>query len=157
MKGRAGRYGQGTVGESIVMCKNVSEFRQVKELMLSKPCQLSSCLDKSAMAMSRVVLEAIASGMAKSRSDLNIYLQHTLLFHQSSDNGLTAMGWAIKSLEFLESNGFIDSKLDNEIIPTQLGSATLASSLNPEDSLFIYRELKRGLKSLVLVNEVRLN
>jgi replicative superfamily II helicase len=155
MKGRAGRFGQGLIGESIIMCKNTHEFKRVRELIMEIPSKLTSCLATSEKAMSQVVLEAIANRMADSEDSLKLYLQFTFYGHQSITNNGSVIESALTALKFLLENEFL-VKNNESISPTSLGSATLISSLKPEEALFVYHELIRAMKNLVLINELHL-
>jgi DNA polymerase theta len=53
-------------------------------------------------------------------------------------------------LSELEHLKLIEQKADSSYSSTQLGTAIVASSLNPEDGIFIHGELKRATQSFVM-------
>jgi len=65
-------------------------------------------------------------------------------------------------LKFLEDNEFIRLKQweavdkEPEYMPTQLGSACLASSLAPDEGIIVYKELQKARQCFVLQNELHI-
>jgi DNA polymerase theta len=154
MRGRAGRFGLDTFGESIVMCSE-SEFPKCLDLLRSKPRNLESSLAFSEMGMSRGILEAVVNKMAETKDDVVRYLEHTLLFHQATDEGLKGKESCEESLRYLIGNEFLQfEERSGLLIPTKLGVACFASSLDPIEAVFLYKELVRAQKHFVLVDEL---
>jgi DNA polymerase theta len=150
MSGRAGRKGKDTFGESIIMCEQ-KDFEKCKELVLAKHKPLESCLGEME-CLKRAILEVIASRIVKSPDDLAAYIQKTLLYHHSSLTREKAMKSALDIIQFLILNDFMDFK-DGEYIPFRLANATLASSLSPEEALFVSREIKRDIGKFCLLDD----
>ncbi|OUC48445.1 hypothetical protein D917_01204 [Trichinella nativa] len=51
-------------------------------------------------------------------------------------------------LQYLQENDFISVTEDN-ILPTQLGCATVGSSMSPDEALYVYKDLKKAKSALV--------
>ena len=60
------------------------------------------------------------------------------------------------SLDDLASMGFVHKDEDGAYQATQLGKAVVASSLEPEDGAFVYRELQRALRAFVMDGEMHI-
>jgi DNA polymerase theta len=58
------------------------------------------------------------------------------------------------ALQELLSTGLLCLKDDASYEPTQLGQAIVASSLSPEDGVFVHDELKRTLQAFVMDGEM---
>ena len=134
----------------------------------------------------RALLEIIASGIATTSQDIEFYIMCTLLFaelsqrfHKSpksasskitpSKNPATLAQSLLQStIEYLLANEFIsvrdaaDKTVESGKISsatyyaTQLGAATVASALSPEEALIVFAELRKARKSFVLENELHI-
>uniref|UniRef100_UPI00398EBF00 DNA polymerase theta n=1 Tax=Pristiophorus japonicus TaxID=55135 RepID=UPI00398EBF00 len=169
MSGRAGRKGVDTMGESILVCKNAERAKGVSLLQGSlKP--VHSCLVKKegegvTTSMIRAILEIIVGGVASTPKDVRVYASCTLLAasHRESE-AASIQGNAIEdSIEYLMENELIqileeDQEGDKIQLyrPTQLGAATLASSLSPPDALRIFADLQKAMKGFVLENDLHI-
>lgn len=181
MVGRAGRKGVDTLGESILMCKP-SERTKVISLFKSSPKSIHSCLcaqvssrakavrgsGGSGLAiLKRALLEIIVSGVASTKEEIQLYVSCTLysaeLGAQASQEDLTAH--LDTTLDFLLCHDFIFAKTTRplpdatpitELCPTQLGVATVASSLSPDEALVLFEELRKARKNFVLENELHI-
>ncbi|KRY60979.1 DNA polymerase theta, partial [Trichinella britovi] len=58
-------------------------------------------------------------------------------------------------LQYLQENDFISVTEDN-ILPTQLGCATVGSSMSPDEALYVYKDLKKAKSALVLETDLHL-
>ncbi|KKF96101.1 DNA polymerase theta [Ceratocystis platani] len=77
------------------------------------------------------------------------YLSKTLLYHYDESMDLASL--TTKCIDQLQELKVVEySDVKEEYTATQLGQAIVASSFNPEDGLFIHRELQRALKSFVM-------
>ena len=181
MVGRAGRKGVDELGESILMCKP-SERSKVVDLFKSAPRKISSCLYKKEgtprmknnfSAMKRALLEVIASGVASKEQEIKLYASCTLYFAElevnTADNPMTSLSKPLsETMAFLSQNDFIssrpqpadiqspDSGPTQEFYATQLGMATVASALSPDEALVVFGELSKARKRFVLENELHI-
>ncbi|XP_072116401.1 DNA polymerase theta [Mobula birostris] len=169
MSGRAGRKGVDTMGESILVCKR---SERTKGMSLLQGClrPVHSCLVKEegegiTTSMIRAILEIIVSGVASTPEDVRVYTSCTLLAASALESEVTSIqGNAIEdSIEYLMENEFIqilEEDRDGDKIqlyrPTQLGAATLASSLSPPDALRIFADLQKAMKGFVLENDLHI-
>jgi replicative superfamily II helicase len=85
--------------------------------------------------------------LATSRDSFHDYIQKTLLYHSETrylepliESSLTSL----ESLALIKSDGIGNCR------PTDLGKAIVASSLDPDDGIFIHKELKRALQAFVM-------
>ncbi|XP_077977729.1 DNA polymerase theta-like [Glandiceps talaboti] len=170
MSGRAGRKGVDTQGESILVCKT-SEKSKGTTLLRSQLPSVQSCLIKqkgegTTSSMKRAILEVIVSGVASTPDEVTRYAGSTLLAasldtqsDQSNDNTQQSIQCCVR---FLEDNEFIRlERINNgdsvqKYHASQLGSATLSSSLSPDEALLVFAELQRARKSFVLENELHI-
>jgi DNA polymerase theta len=78
-----------------------------------------------------------------------------LLFYQAVDEGIQGLEACNQSLDYLITNGFLnlDERYDI-LVPTPLGIACVASSLDPIESLFLKKELDRSLSHFVIYDEL---
>ncbi|MGH0149449.1 UNVERIFIED_CONTAM: hypothetical protein FKN15_061437 [Acipenser sinensis] len=136
-------------------------------------------------SMIRAILEIIVGGVASTPEDVKIYASCTLLAASFSEEDLeqsdsesgesstegpapgakrSVQGGAIEAcVEWLMENEFIqiqeEEKEEKKIqlySPTQLGAATLSSSLSPPDALGIFADLQRAMKGFVLENDLHI-
>ncbi|XP_055500258.1 DNA polymerase theta [Leucoraja erinacea] len=169
MSGRAGRKGVDTMGESILVCKSSERAKGVSLLQgCVKPVR--SCLVKKegegvTTSMLRAILEIIVSGVASTPEDVQVYTSCTLLAASAHGReGASIQGNAIEdSIEYLMENELIhihEGEREGDKIqlyhPTQLGAATLASSLSPPDALRIFADLQKAMKGFVLENDLHI-
>ncbi|XP_041066560.1 DNA polymerase theta [Carcharodon carcharias] len=167
MSGRAGRKGVDTMGESILVCKNAERAKGMSLLQGSlKPVR--SCLVKKegegvTTSMIRAILEIIVGGVASTLEDVRVYASCTLLA-ASAQEAASIQGNAIEdAIQYLMENELIqileeDREGDKIQLyrPTQLGAATLASSLSPPDALRIFADLQKAMKGFVLENDLHI-
>ncbi|KAJ1521532.1 hypothetical protein ONE63_003193 [Megalurothrips usitatus] len=160
MVGRAGRMGVDSAGESILICQK-TERRIVANLVGSSLKPIESCLGHGDLAASlkRAVLEVIASGVASTPEDLQVYTNCTLLSSsreekEKDNNPLSSC------ITFLEHNELIRLQTgDDKILrytPTPLGQACLSASIHPDEGLRLFKELQRARQCFVLENELHL-
>ena len=183
MSGRAGRKGMCEVGESILMCE-ASDKPRVKMLFQSAPKPLQSSLffskksqsmNDSADPLKRALLEVIASRMAVTTQEIMLYSSCTLFYREqlakshndSKESYVSFMQDPVsEALDFLKPD-FISSwprmaseqqdkgdAGEQEFSATQLGLATVASALSPEQALVVFKELNEGRTKFILENEL---
>uniref|UniRef100_A0A672JB02 DNA polymerase theta n=1 Tax=Salarias fasciatus TaxID=181472 RepID=A0A672JB02_SALFA len=174
MAGRAGRKGVDTTGESVLVCKEVERQKGIS--LLNGTLQpISSCLVKRegegvTTSMLRAILEIIVGGVASSPQDVRLYASCSLLAasmkHESKNksNEESNKGAIEACVEWLMENEFISIQKDGagnsttgmRYCPTQLGAATLSSSLSPPEALGIFADLQRAMKGFVLENDLHI-
>lgn len=104
MIGRAGRMGIDTEGQSILICQK-SDYKVAKYLTNSTLQPVTSCLNDIGK-FKRAILEIIASGVAATPDDVQLFQNCTLATMQNSLQSLEAD--PIKHVvEFLEKFNFI--------------------------------------------------
>ena len=105
--------------------------------------------------------------MASSPAQVKAYAQCTLLSltmdmeveNESTPNDNNRLS-ITDCLKFLVDNEFIRLKVyesegkASEYMPTQLGSACLASSLSPDEGIIVLKELEKARRCFVLENEL---
>ena len=131
-------------------------------------------------AMRRALLEVVASGTATTTREIEAYASCTLLFAElrkkvgkspAKDPAKSARSLLQSTIKFLTEHEFIatrstgcktdlvessetDTEPNLEYYATQLGVATVASALSPEEALVVFAELRRARRSFVLENEL---
>ncbi|XP_076234404.1 DNA polymerase theta [Calliopsis andreniformis] len=152
MIGRAGRMGKDTAGESILMCK--SSEQKVAETLLSGTLEpIESCLEDSGPLI-RALLEAIASEVVYTPSDLELYTKCTLINLSDKSTSKNPLNEAMK---FLIDNEFLLSQKTeegNRWVATAFGKACLAASVPPIDGLILLEELQKARRCFVLDTEL---
>lgn len=153
MRGRAGRKGKDEVGETYLCCRQ-KDLEDVTELMQAELPQLTSCLTSEKHRIQRALLEAVAVRLATSRDSLDEFVQKTLLYH--STDIIKIKETVELSLSDLQARGFISIDYFSNFEATQLGKAIVTSSLDPNDGVFIHKELKRALQAFVMDGEMHI-
>jgi len=148
MRGRAGRKGKDEIGETFLCCQK-TDLDDVLELMHAELPQVASCLVNDKQRIQRALLEIVAIRLATSRESLDVYMRKTLLYHSTTYESLRDT--VELSLASLQSMGFVTIDSFSNYKASQLGKAIVTSTLDPEDGLFIHRELERALKAFVMV------
>jgi replicative superfamily II helicase len=147
MRGRAGRKGKDEVGETYLCCRQ-TDLEAVVDLMHSELPEISSCLISDKHRIQRALLEVIAIRLATSRESLDDYVSKTMLAYSAEPQSIQENVEA--SIADLQTMGFIEVGDDGDFQATLLGKAVVASSLDPEDGIFIHNELKKALQAFVL-------
>ncbi|XP_070684106.1 DNA polymerase theta [Pempheris klunzingeri] len=169
MAGRAGRKGVDTIGESVLVCKE-AERQKGMSLLKGALQPISSCLVRRegegvTTSMLRAILEIIVGGVASAPQDVRLYASCSLLAAsmkcdgKKESNAETNKGAIEACVEWLIENEFISIQKDGEeeqYCPTQLGAATLSSSLSPPEALGIFADLQRAMKGFVLENDLHI-
>ncbi|KAG0651093.1 Helicase and polymerase-containing TEBICHI [Hyphodiscus hymeniophilus] len=151
MRGRAGRKGKDEIGETYLCCQK-SDLEAVAELLESEIPSVESCLIPEKRGIKRALLEVIATRLATSIESLDDYIKRTLLYHTIEYPDLVKM--VELTLEDLERSELIKKDSDEDFHATLLGQAIVASSLSPEDGLFVHRELRKALQAFVMDGEM---
>ena len=132
-------------------------------------------------ALRRALLEVISSGVATSQADVEMYVSCTLLFAEmnraspdrtsSNDPSSVAKNLISSTADYLIANEFVAcralqpnqpkdttpySVCGSEYHATQLGAATVASALSPEEALVVFAELRKARRNFVLESELHI-
>lgn len=153
MRGRAGRKGKDEIGETYLCCRQ-KDLEDIRELMVAEMPSVSSSLSTDKQRIQRALLEAIAVRLATSRESLDDFVRKTLLYHSTDIEKINDI--IETSLSDLQSRGFIAFDQFSSFEATQLGKAIVTSSLDPEDGVFIHKELKRALQAFVMDGEMHI-
>ncbi|KAG5899170.1 hypothetical protein JTB14_029004 [Gonioctena quinquepunctata] len=157
MIGRAGRMGKDTIGESFLICQK-NDYKIARELMSADLRPVSSCLE-GAGKLKRAILEVIASGVASTPDDVDLFTKCTLL--AAEDNDSEDLGNPIEeAVGFLKDNEFIrlqeQADKTQAFVATSLGKACLSSSMAPDEGLALFTELEKARQCFVLDTELHL-
>jgi hypothetical protein len=90
--------------------------------------------------------------LATSDESLDDYMKKTLLYRSMDHDELTVM--VRSTVKELEEKELVKKAAAGEFAPTLLGQAIVASSLTPEDGLFVHAELCRALQAFVMDAEM---
>lgn len=96
----------------------------------------------------RALLEVIGTRMSRTREAIDLYVQKTLLHHSSDIESLRNL--VHSTIQKLVEKQLITVSDSHEYDPTLLGQAIVASSLTPEDGIFVYKELRKALQAFVM-------
>ncbi|CAL3962327.1 unnamed protein product [Diplocarpon coronariae] len=150
MRGRAGRKGKDEIGETYLCCQK-SDLEAVAELMEAELPSIESCLVSDKKGIKRALLEVIATKMAEDDESVDDYMRKTLLYHSMDHGELASM---VKStIQDLEDSQLLLRK-GSIYRATLLGQAIVASSLTPDDGIFVHKELRKALQAFVMDGEM---
>ncbi|ORX42483.1 P-loop containing nucleoside triphosphate hydrolase protein [Piromyces finnis] len=114
MKGRAGRKGKDTFGESFLICSK-KYLKKVKELIKKTHDPVKSCLTCDQKGMKRALLEIISSGIVQSMKDVKDYIKCTLLYYQEYERVGSSHSKKELSEEFKEKGDIKEILVNDEI------------------------------------------
>lgn len=98
------------------------------------------------------VLEVISIRLAVSRESIHDYFKKSLLSY--THDAKFVSDCIASSLEEIEAMGFVARDELSMYSATQLGKAIVASAIDPDDGVFVHKELSRALKSFVMDGEM---
>ncbi|KAI9839807.1 MAG: hypothetical protein M1838_004246 [Thelocarpon superellum] len=153
MRGRAGRKGKDEVGETYLCCVK-DDLEVVSELLTAELPAAESSLTPGGQGMTRALLEVIATRLATSSDAIDDYVKRTLLY-RSTDGNLPE-NLVGRTLASLLNDGLIQVDRDDTYEATLVGQAIVASSLSPEDGVFVHAEIQRALRALVMDGEMHI-
>ncbi|KAG7476681.1 hypothetical protein MATL_G00085500 [Megalops atlanticus] len=156
MVGRAGRAGIDTSGESILILQDKDKL--MAKQLLSSPMEkcYSNLMHDNGKGIQSLILSLIGLNITKSLVDIKEFMSFTLL---SVQEGLICQEkslWDIteESVQFLKQKGLISVSTDlgnNTVLTiTKLGKATYKGSIDLTYSDTLYKDLLKGLESLML-------
>jgi DNA polymerase theta len=87
-----------------------------------------------------------------SNDSIDDYIRKTLLFHSIDRSELAEM--VLSTVQELKEARLIEECNGSEYSATSLGQAIVASSLTPEDGLFVHRELRKAMRAFVMDGEM---
>ncbi|KAF5641043.1 DNA polymerase theta subunit [Fusarium sp. NRRL 25303] len=151
MRGRAGRQGKASIGETYLCCRE-NDLEQVVDLMNAELPPVTSCLNTENRRIQRALLEVISIRLATSHESIEDYFSKSLLSHTHSAKFVNDC--ITSSLEEIESMGFVTSDSLSMFTATQLGRAIVASAIDPDDGVFVHSELSRALQAFVMDGEM---
>ncbi|KAF4428263.1 DNA polymerase theta subunit [Fusarium acutatum] len=151
MRGRAGRQGKASIGETYLCCRE-NDLEQVVDLMNAELPPIASCLNTENRRIQRALLEVISIRLATSHESIVDYFSKSLLSHTHSTKFVNDC--ITSSLEEIESMGFVTSDSWSMFTATQLGRAIVASAIDPDDGVFVHGELSRALQAFVMDGEM---
>ena len=102
----------------------------------------------------RALLEVIATRLATTRESIDEYVKRTLLWQSTDHDAL--QGLVTSTIKNLLTTSLITTDNIGCFEATTLGQAIVASSLTPEDGLFVYDEFKRALRAFVMDGEMHI-
>ena len=102
----------------------------------------------------RALLEVITVRLATHMTAIQEYIQRTLLFHTLDRQVLDTL--VQRTVEDLVATGMIAVDNLGSYSATLLSQATVASSLTPEDGVFVHSELQRALRAFVMDGEMHI-
>ncbi|KAI5465910.1 hypothetical protein BGZ63DRAFT_348767 [Mariannaea sp. PMI_226] len=153
MRGRAGRQGKSPIGETYLCCRE-SDLEQVVELMHAELPEITSCLNTENRRIQRALLEVITIRLAVSRESIDDYFRKSLLSHTHDAKFVND---CIKSsLEEIEAMGFVTRDTHSMYTATQLGKAIVASAIDPDDGVFVHKELSRAIRAFAMDGEMHI-
>ena len=171
MRGRAGRQGKAPVGETYLCCRQ-NDLEQVVDLLKAELPEATSCLGSENQCIQRygfrmiisffldinilrrALLEVISVRLATSHESIRDYFSKSLL-SRSCETRLVD-SYLNSGVAALDRMGLITSDSYSNYVPTRLGKAIVASAIDPEDGLFVHRELSKALKAFVMDGEMHI-
>jgi DNA polymerase theta len=101
---------------------------------------------------SRALLEVRTTKLATSIESADDYIKQTLLYHTMNHAELAKM--VESTLEDLDQTELINKDTNDIFQATSLGQTIVASSLSPEDGLFVHRYLRKALQAFAMDEEM---
>ena len=153
MRGRAGRKGKDEVGESYLCCQK-ADLEAVAQLLEAELPPVQSGMSSEKRGIKRALLEVIVTRLANSRHTIEEYVRRSLLFQTAEETLVWPM--VDDAIQDLCSTSLIQATSFDSFEPTTLGQAIVASSLTPEDGIFVHNEMRRALESFVMDGEMHI-
>ncbi|KUL86242.1 hypothetical protein ZTR_08417 [Talaromyces verruculosus] len=151
MRGRAGRKGKDTLGETYLICQK-ADLEAISEIWDAETPAIDSCLAQDNKGVKRALLEGIATRLVSGREAIDEFMRCTLLCKTREEAEIEKL--IETSLQELVDTDLIRLRDDESYESTKLGAAIVASSFSPDDGIFVYEELKRALQAFVMDGEM---
>ena len=100
------------------------------------------------------MLEIISIRLARSRESIMEYFCKSLLYSTQSSNYIQHS--IETSLDELQDMNLIVGDSLSEFTPTQLGKAIVGSAIDPDDGIFVHKELAKALRAFVMDGEMHI-
>jgi len=154
MRGRAGRKGKDTHGESYIVCRE-EEVAAVNQRLTEELPSVKSVLITATdhTRLSRALLEIISTRLATSIESIRDFLASTLLHYTHSTPTSELL---MSTLSSLQSQGHITPVISGYYEPTKMGRATVTAGFTPADGLFLHQELSRALQAFNLETDLHI-
>ncbi|KAJ8260914.1 hypothetical protein COCON_G00166370 [Conger conger] len=157
MVGRAGRAGIDTSGESILILQEKDKL--MAEKLVSAPMEKcnSNLLHDNGRGIQSLILSLIGLSITTTTEEVGEFMSATLLGVQEARTALEKSLWDITqdSVRFLIQKGLVaavspDLRNGTALTITKLGRATYKGSIDLTYSDLLYKDLSKGLESLML-------
>lgn len=183
MIGRAGRAGISTCGESILMFQS-KDKKKVYDLISEPMKRCESSIEFDSKPIRVLVLSLLDLNLAEHGYEIMNFFKYTLFYHQKKEKIKKKLGQAVlqvydqvpddfiifcHGLNYLLKNNLIviDSVVEFEHLTikefyfskykiSKLGMAAVRGSINLDSIEKVYNDLSKGLKTLVLSNNLHL-
>ena len=158
MKGRAGRKGKDSEGESF-MCYHPSNEEIVTKMVKAEMPSISSRLGVESEGFGRALLEAVVANLVTSKTAIATYATFTLCFHQAEKKA-DVLDMLEKAADYLIEEKLVESidtgftQVGGALQATTLGRAIVVSGLSIDDGLFVHREFSRSVRCFILDDEL---
>ncbi|MFT7815338.1 helicase POLQ-like [Arapaima gigas] len=156
MVGRAGRAGIDATGESILILQEKDKL--LAKQLVSSPMEscYSQLMHDNGKGIHSLILSLVGLKITRTLEQIRDFVLATLLSVQESHTCPERKLWDVTqdSVEFLRQKGLLKASKDCEnnlvLEVTSLGRATYKGSIDLTCSDILYRDLSKGLDSLVL-------
>lgn len=152
MSGRAGRAGQGVLGESMLIAAPGNQAKQALELLDHCLPPVKSCLQIEGRGLMRLLLDVLTVTPLGTGEELIKFCSTTLLACQKEADGQPLTGNPM--LDYPEIASAVRWLLEHDMLrldervqaysTTPLGQAVCSSGLEPGQGYFLWQELQRA-------------
>ncbi|CAK0869517.1 unnamed protein product [Prorocentrum cordatum] len=163
MAGRAGRAGQGTFGEAVLIAPGRMR-QQVQELVAQALPRVASCLRSESRGLQRLLLEVLCVTGLGAGEELVRFCRSTLLATQKAAEGRQLTGDLAKdypeiadAVQWLLRHDMV--RLDERVqtyAATPIGQAVVASGLDPQQGHLLFQELDRARSCVSLDTDLHI-
>eukprot|EP00063_Salmo_salar_P010020 XP_013984855.1 PREDICTED: helicase POLQ-like [Salmo salar] len=155
MVGRAGRAGIDTHGESILILQDKDKVLVKKLVSAPMEICLSNLMHSDGKGVLSLILSVIGLNITNSLEQIRDFMSGTLLSVQEKQVCLERSLWEVtqECVELLKEKGLVTVSTepqDGTLQVTKLGRATYKGSVDLTYCDLLYRDLSKGLESLML-------